>query len=103
MQRSSTFKNQTRDATLDVLLLESRQYALKHKERKKRKYTKQKADYWEKAICVNRKRKPLPNENNNTPSTSRNETSWTPDFTKMTVKELKKEMTERDLKPKGFS
>ena len=35
--------------TRDILLLESRQYALKHKERKKRKYTKQKADYWESA------------------------------------------------------
>ena len=91
------------DATRDVLLLESRQYALKHKERKKRRYTKQKADYWESAICVNRKRKPLAAENNNTPSTSRNETCWKPDFTKMTVKELKKEITERGLKPKGFS
>ena len=53
-------------------------------------------------MCESQK-EAIPDGNNNTPSTSRNETSWTPDFTKMTVKELKKEMTERDLKPKGFS
>ena len=53
-------------------------------------------------MCESQK-EAIPDEKNNTPSTSRNETSWTPDFTKMTVKESKKEITERGLKPKGFS
>ena len=53
-------------------------------------------------MCESQK-EAIPDEKNNTPSTSRNETIWTPDFTKMTVKESKKEITERGLKPKGFS
>ena len=44
------------DATRDVLLLESRQYALKDKERKKRKYCKKKAEYWENEINIKRKK-----------------------------------------------
>ncbi len=44
------------DATRDVLLLESQQYTLRDKERKKRKYCKKKAEYWENEINIKRKK-----------------------------------------------
>ncbi len=48
----SLYKSKTRD----VLLLEPRQYALRDKERKKRKYCKKKAEYWENEINIKRKK-----------------------------------------------
>ena len=96
------------DSAGDVFRQERRQWELKEHEREVRKYTKRKESYWDVEIKEARKRaknhltehlqqsSEVQNEHPPTQSTSLNT-----DFSKMTVKELKNELKQRNAK--GFS
>lgn len=96
------------DSAGDVLRQERRQWELKEHEREVRNYTKRKESYWNVEIKEARKRAkinltehlPQPSEapNEQPPTQS---TSSDTDFSKMTVKELKNELKQRNAK--GFS
>lgn len=79
-----------------MLQLEVRRYALRNLEGEKRKYTKRKTDYWESEISESRK------TNENEVRTAGGP-SATLQLSKMTLKELRHEVSARGLKPKGLA
>lgn len=95
----STFTSQISawDAARDILCTESRQWELKHHERKKATYTKRKLDYWEDEIHQKRKeqRASLASTSMYKERVEDNEisdespTCATQDYNKMTIAQLK--------------
>lgn len=91
------------DSAGDVLRQERRQWELKEHEREVRNYTKRKESYWNVEIKETRKRAKINlTEHLQQPSEAPTQsTSSDTDFSKMTVKELKNELKQRNAK--GFS
>ena len=99
------------DAARDILCTESRQWELKHHERKKATYTKRKLDYWEDEI--HRKRK---EQRASSASTSmymerveddeisdESPTCATQDYNKMTIAQLKEVIKRKGMKVKNIT
>ena len=94
------------DGAKDVLLLEHRQKQLQHHERQKRKYEKINETYWTEDIVESRKTRSRgePREDNQPDSSNETQTNtFSTDYTKMTVNQLKQEIIARNLNNRGIS
>lgn len=95
------------DSAGDVLRQEQRQWALRSREREARSYVKRKNTYWDEEIKEKRqnKRKSQGNQQSSEADpelhTSQSMSLTEPDFDKMTIKELKNELKQKNAK--GFS
>ena len=90
------------DGAKDILCTVSRQWDLKHHERKKANYTKRKFEYWGHEISQTRKQKRLQIEDSAQDHDTQELTS-TEDYRKFTIKQLREIVKERGLNTKGLS
>ena len=91
------------EAAKDILNTESRQWDLRHCEREKAIYTKRNVEYWETGIGQKRKEQRLMSAPSSSFDEEMCEESFTEDYSKMTVPQLRELIKEKGLKVKNLS